>query len=384
MIPLLLVVVIDLIGFGIIIPLLPFYAETFGASPQKVTMLMVVFSIAQFIAAPIWGGLSDKYGRRLIIWITLAGSMLAYVLLAYSHTLYGLFIARAFAGFMAGNISTAQAYLTDITTKENRAKVMGFFGAAFGIGFILGPALGGILAGADPKNPNVFLPPISAAILSFIALLLALFLLKDTRSLIKPNSNKRITSLLEALKAPNLSQLILLSFIVTVVFASMESTFSLWSERTYNWGPKQNGYIFAFAGVCGVIVQGFLISRLVKHFGESFLCRVGILLISLGMISVALSYMQFHAYLSMALIAFGLGFFMPTISTLLVNIVSEQRRGWVLGVSQSVSSLARIIGPATAGVFFELLGKNSPYIIGGASLLLIFIMFKNLIKQAST
>ena len=384
MIPLLLVVVIDLIGFGIIIPLLPFYAETFGASPQKVTMLMVVFSIAQFIAAPIWGGLSDKYGRRLIIWITLAGSMLAYVLLAYSHTLYGLFIARAFAGFMAGNISTAQAYLTDITTKENRAKVMGFFGAAFGIGFILGPALGGILAGADPKNPNVFLPPISAAILSFIALLLALFLLKDTRSLIKPNSNKRITSLLEALKAPNLSQLILLSFIVTVVFASMESTFSLWSERTYNWGPKQNGYIFAFAGVCGVIVQGFLISRLVKHFGESFLCRVGILLISLGMISVALSYMQFHAYLSMALIAFGLGFFMPTISTLLVNIVSEQRRGWVLGVSQSVSSLARIIGPATAGIFFELLGKNSPYIIGGVSLLLIFIMFKNLIKQAST
>lgn len=384
MIPLLLVVVIDLIGFGIIIPLLPFYAETFGASPQKVTMLMVVFSISQFIAAPIWGGLSDKYGRRLIIWITLAGSMLAYVLLAYSHTLYGLFIARAFAGFMAGNISTAQAYLTDITTKENRAKVMGFFGAAFGIGFILGPALGGILAGADPKNPNVFLPPISAAILSFIALLLALFLLKDTRSLIKPNSNKRITSLLEALKAPNLSQLILLSFIVTVVFASMESTFSLWSERTYNWGPKQNGYIFAFAGVCGVIVQGFLISRLVKHFGESSLCRFGILLISLGMISVALSYMQFHAYLSMALIAFGLGFFMPTISTLLVNIVSEQRRGWVLGVSQSVSSLARIIGPATAGIFFELLGKNSPYIIGGVSLLLIFIMFKNLIKHAST
>ena len=160
MIPLLLVVVIDLIGFGIIIPLLPFYAETFGASPQKVTMLMVVFSLSQFIAAPIWGGLSDKYGRRLIIWVTLAGSILAYILLAYSNTLYGLFIARAFAGFMAGNISTAQAYLTDITAKENRAKVMGFFGAAFGIGFILGPAIGGILAGSDPKNPNTFLPPI--------------------------------------------------------------------------------------------------------------------------------------------------------------------------------------------------------------------------------
>ena len=130
MIAILLVVVIDIIGFGIIIPLLPFYAETFGASPQKVTMLMVVFSLSQFIAAPIWGSLSDKYGRRIIIWITLIGSIIAYLFLAYSQTLYGLFIARAFAGFMAGNISTAQAYLTDITDKNNRAKAMGLFGAA--------------------------------------------------------------------------------------------------------------------------------------------------------------------------------------------------------------------------------------------------------------
>ncbi len=383
MIPLLLVVVIDLIGFGIIIPLLPFYAETFGASPQKVTMLMVVFSLSQFVAAPIWGGLSDKYGRRLIIWITLAGSILAYIFLAYSNTLYSLFIARAFAGFMAGNISTAQAYISDITTKENRAKAMGFFGAAFGIGFILGPAIGGILAGSDPKSPNTFLPPIFAATLSTFALLLALFLLQDTRSVIKPNKNKRIISLLEALKVPKLGQLILLSFIVTVVFASMESTFSLWSERTYNWGPQQNGYIFAFAGVCGVIVQGFFISKLVKVFGESLLCRLGMLMISLGMISVALSYMKFHAYLSMALIAFGLGLFMPTISTLIVNIVAEDRRGWVLGVTQSSSSLARIIGPAFAGIFFELIGKNSPYIMGGLLLLIILIIFNSSIKKFS-
>ena len=192
MVPLLLVVVIDLIGFGIIIPLLPFYAETYGASPQKVTMLMVTFSFFQFIAAPIWGYLSDKYGRRIIILVTLLGSIIAYILLAYSQTLYGLFFARAFAGFMAGNISTAQAYIADITDKNNRAKAMGLFGAAFGIGFILGPAIGGVLAGSDPKNPNVFLPPIAAASLSFIALVLALFILKDNRSMIKNNKNKRI------------------------------------------------------------------------------------------------------------------------------------------------------------------------------------------------
>ena len=382
MIAILLVVIIDIIGFGIIIPLLPFYAETFGASPQKVTMLMVVFSLSQFIAAPILGSLSDKYGRRIIIWITLIGSIIAYLFLAYSQTLYGLFIARAFAGFMAGNISTAQAYLTDITDKNNRAKAMGLFGAAFGVGFILGPAMGGILAGSDPSNPNVFLPPITAALLSFLALVLAIFLLKDTRSLIKPFKNKRISSLLEALKIPNLRQLILLSFFVTIVFASMESTFSLWSERTFNWGPKQNGYIFAFAGICGVIVQGFLISSLVKRFGEPFLCAFGVFLMSLGMLGITISHIHYHAYFSMALIAFGLGLFMPTISTLIANIVSEQRRGWVLGVSQSVSSLARIIGPAMAGIFFELLGKNSPYIIGGLFLLVILYFFKNFIKKS--
>ena len=163
---------------------------------------MVVFSLSQFIAAPIWGGLSDKYGRRLIIWVTLAGSILAYILLAYSNTLYGLFIARAFAGFMAGNISTAQAYLTDITAKENRAKVMGFFGAAFGIGFILGPAIGGILAGSDPKNPNTFLPPIFAAHYLSLLYYWHYFYLK-IQGINKPNNNKRIISLLEALKVAN-------------------------------------------------------------------------------------------------------------------------------------------------------------------------------------
>ena len=382
MIALLLVVVVDLIGFGIIIPLLPFYAETYGASPQKVTMLMVTFSFFQFMAAPIWGYLSDKFGRRIIIWITLIGSIIAYVLLAYSQTIYGLFFARAFAGFMAGNISTAQAYLTDITDKNNRAKAMGLFGAAFGLGFILGPAIGGILAGPDPQNPNVFLPPIAAALLSSIALLLAVFTLKDTRPKVTDNKNKRITSLVEALRIPNLRQLILLSFIVTVVFASMESTFSLWSERTFYWGAEQNGYIFAFAGICGVIVQGFLISPLVKRYGESNLCIFGILLLALGMLSVSISYLNYHDYFSMALIAFGLGLFMPTISTLIVNIVSEDRRGWILGVNQSVSSLARIIGPAIAGILFEFYGKNSPYIFGSLILLLFLASLRNFIKKS--
>ena len=230
MFAILLVVFIDLIGFGIIIPLLPFYAETFNASPQKVTMLMVVYSFSQFIFAPVWGGLSDKYGRRVIIWCTLIGTVVAYIFLAFAQSLSDLFIARAFAGFMAGNIAVAQAYITDITEKQDRAKAMGLFGAAFGLGFIIGPAIGGILAGSDPNNPSVFLPPIVAAVLSFIALVVALISLKETNLSVNGFEKKRLKSLISALQFPNLRQLILLSFCITVVFALMESTISLWSE----------------------------------------------------------------------------------------------------------------------------------------------------------
>ena len=382
MFAILLVVFIDLIGFGIIIPLLPFYAETFNASPQKVTMLMVVYSFSQFIFAPVWGGLSDKYGRRVIIWCTLIGTVAAYVLLAFANSLSDLFIARAFAGIMAGNIAVAQAYITDITEKQDRAKAMGLFGAAFGLGFIIGPAIGGILAGSDPNNPSVFLPPIVAAVLSFIALIVALISLKETNLSVNGFEKKRLKSLISALEFPNLRQLILLSFCITVVFALMESTISLWSERTLFWGAQQNGYLFAFAGICGALVQGIFIGPLVKRFGEPFLCFWGCLVLSFGMLGISISTEIIHTVLSMLLIAVGLGLFMPTVTTLIVNMVPEDKKGWVLGITQSVSSLARIIGPALAGVFFEFIGKNSPYLIGGLFLLLMISILKKYIFKS--
>ena len=382
MFAILLVVFIDLVGFGIIIPLLPFYAETFNASPQKVTMLMVVYSFSQFVFAPVWGGLSDKYGRRVIIWCTLIGTVVAYIFLAFAQSLSDLFIARAFAGFMAGNIAVAQAYITDITEKQDRAKAMGLFGAAFGLGFIIGPAIGGILAGSDPNNPNVLLPPIIAAALSFIALIVALISLKVTNLSVNGFEKKRLKSLISALEFPNLRQLILLSFCITVVFAFMESTISLWSERTLLWGAQQNGYLFAFAGICGALVQGIFIGPLVKRFGEPFLCFWGCLVLSFGMLGISISTEIIHTVLSMLLIAVGLGLFMPTVTTLIVNMVPEDKKGWILGITQSVSSLARIIGPALAGVFFEFIGKNSPYLIGGLFLLLMISILKKYIFKS--
>ena len=377
----LLVVAIDLIGFGIIIPFLPFYAESFGASPQRVTMLMAVFSLAQFIAAPFWGALSDKYGRKIIICITLLGSIIAYLFLSFASSLLTLFIARAMAGFMAGNISAAQAYIADITTKENRTKAMGLFGAAFGVGFILGPAIGGILAGPNPENPNTFFPPMAAAILSLIALGLSLFFLKNSNKKNINIKNKRLDNLLESLKVPSLGKLILLSFVVTIVFALMESTFSLWSERTFKWGAQQNGYIFAFTGLCGALTQGLLVGPLSKYIGEKFLCRIGIFLLSIGMLGVAITYNIIHVYIALVFIAIGLGLFMPTISSLIVGLVSADRRGWVLGVNQSVASLSRILGPIIAGFLFEFIGKDSPYFFGCIVLLIVLLFYKNIFSK---
>ncbi|MBF87075.1 MAG: hypothetical protein CMJ14_03635 [Pelagibacterales bacterium] len=377
MLVILLVVVIDLIGFGIIIPFLPFYAESFGASPQRVTMLMAIFSIAQFIAAPFWGAMSDKFGRKVIICITLMGSVIAYIFLSLASSLLTLFIARALAGFMAGNISTAQAYIADISTKENRTKAMGLFGAAFGIGFILGPAIGGILAGPDPENPNTLYPPMFAALLSFIALTLSLLFLKNSNNILT-NKNKRLENLLESLKVPSLGQLILLSFTVTVVFAMMESTFSLWSERTFEWGAQQNGYIFAYTGLCGALTQGILVGPLSKYFGDKILCRLGVFFLGIGMFGVSMTYSVIHVYIALTFIAVGLGLFMPTISSLIVNLVAEDRRGWVLGVNQSVSSISRIFGPLIAGILFEAYGKNMPYFFGAFILLLTMIFYKKI------
>ena len=238
-----LIVFIDLLGFGIIIPLLPFFGEHFNASPAMIGFLMASYSLTQFIAAPFWGRASDRIGRRPILLITLTGAAASYVLLGFSSSLLMLFVARGLGGFMAGNISTAFAYVADITTPENRTKGMGVIGAAFGLGFIAGPAIGGILAGPDPLNAYFRTPALAAAALSCVALTMAFFLLKESlaeeiRKQISamPAKNRR-QQFREALAKPGVGLLIGLSFMATFVFAGMETTFAMWSERRMGWGP---------------------------------------------------------------------------------------------------------------------------------------------------
>jgi DHA1 family tetracycline resistance protein-like MFS transporter len=366
-----LVVVIDLIGFGMIIPLLPFYAEYFEANPAVVGLLMATYSFTQFLAAPFWGRLSDRIGRRPVLLVSLAGAAMAYVWLGFAESLWVLFAARAASGAMAGNISAAFAYVADITTPANRAKGMGVVGAAFGLGFIAGPAIGGILAGADPAHADFQTPAFAAAGLSFLALILALILLKESLS---PEIRARVASglpgkaglkFIDALRHPQVGLLILFSFLVTFVFAGMEATFPMWSRRQFGWGPEQTGYVFAFMGLLSAMIQGGLIGRLAQRFGEARLILQGAIALACGIALIPFSDNLPMLLTAMLLLGCGFSVITPSLNSLISLQVGEGEQGGILGIARSATTLARVIGPAWAGLLFSIFGKDWPF-YGGA------------------
>ncbi len=380
MLILFLIVFIDLVGFGIIIPLLPFFGEHFDASPAMVGFLMASYSLTQFIAAPFWGRTSDRFGRRPVLLITLAGAAASYVLLGFSNSLLMLFIARGLGGFMAGNISTAFAYVADITTPENRSKGMGAIGAAFGLGFIAGPAIGGILAGPDPVNADFRTPSLAAAGLSFIALGMAFFMLKESLSedirnrLSQMPAKNRAQQFRDALAKPGVGLLITLSFLATFVFAGMETTFAMWSERRMNWGPQQNGYLFAFVGIIAALIQGGLVGKLARLFGETNLVIQGAGALALGMLLIPFTNSLATLLGAMVIVAYGFSIITPSLNSLISLQVSADEQGGVMGVGRSATTLARVVGPAWAGMMFSFIGLDWPYFGGAAVMGLVVIL----------
>lgn len=372
------IVFIDLVGFGIIIPLLPFYAERYGAEPYLVTLLMAIYSFFQFLFAPLWGRLSDRWGRRPILILTLGGLAAAYVGFAFAGALWVLFAVRALAGAMAGNIATAQAYIADVTTREKRAQGMGLIGAAFGLGFTVGPAIGGLLAGSDPAQLNVQLPALTAAVLSLLAAVFAVVALPESLSAEQraqpAGRTGRLTQLTMALRQPQVGLLIGLFFLQTFAFSGMESTFALWSERQFGWGPQQNGYVFAFTGVLGAIIQGGLIGRLSARFGEHNLLKQGAGALVVGFAAMPLA-THFGALLvAVGVMAYGLSVLTPSLNSLISKNAPQSSQGQTFGLTQSASSLARILGPIWAGVLFSALGRAWPF-YSGALLMSVLLFF---------
>lgn len=367
-----LIVFIDLVGFGLVIPLLPFYAVRFGATAPEVTWLMATYSLMQLLAAPFWGRLSDRIGRRPVLMASMAASALAYLWFGSATELWMLFAARSLAGACAGNIAAAQAYIADVTKPEDRAHGMGMIGAAFGFGFIIGPALGGFLAGNNPVTANLQIPAWVAAGLSFAALCGVLFVLRESQPRERRGSALpigRIGLIRGTLRRPDLSRLILIFFLVILAFAAMESIFALWALRQMDWGPERVGYVFAYLGLLSAIVQGGLTRRLTRRYGEERLLLCGLVLLAAGLGIVPFSGDLTVLGAAFAVLAIGLGLTQPAMNSLISRRAGSDEQGGVLGVTQSTGSLARVIGPLFAGYLFAYVGHSSPFLWGAALVL---------------
>lgn len=363
-------VFIDLLGFGIIIPLLPFYAQSFGASAFEIGLLGTSFSLMQFLFSPVWGRWSDKVGRKPIILVGLLGSCLSYVMLAVATSLPMLFIARIVGGIAGANIPTAQAYIADVTTPENRAKGMGMVGAAFGLGFIFGPALGGVLSRISPETPMW-----CAAALCGANLVAAWFLLPESRVVTSTTRTLgRLEAFRHAMKKPTLVILLAIYFIVIMAFSGFEATFALFSEARFGYTAASIGFLFTFIGVVLAVVQGVLVGRVVKRVGERRLIPFAItsIAVSIGMLPFVWNVPGL--LVALALLAVGMGFNSPSITSMVSRLSDADDQGGILGLASSLASLGRVAGPAWGGYLYDQFGMTTPYLTASALLFIAFVV----------
>lgn len=376
-----LTVFIDLLGIGIVLPLLPFYVKIIEASSPAwiaanhaliVGGLTASFSLFQFLFAPVLGGLSDRYGRRPVLLISLTGAALSYVLFGFADrfaplgaeaVLAVLFFSRIVAGITGGSISTAQAYIADVTTPENRARGLGLLGAAFGLGFMLGPAIGGLLS-----TVSLSAPAFAAAALTFGNVIFGYFKLPESlpvaartgpKASLNPFTRLRAVVGREAIR-PLLAGVLLLN----LAFAGLQSNFAVFSDSRFGYGPTEIAFIFAFIGLMAVIMQGFLIRRLVPLFGEARLAITGLALMTAGFALIAVVPAGWMLYPAVAVLSIGSGMATPSLTSLISRRVSPQEQGGVLGGTQALTSLTMIVGPLVAGLLFDAVGPASPYLAG--------------------
>jgi DHA1 family tetracycline resistance protein-like MFS transporter len=368
--------VIDLIGFGLILPLLPFYAIHYGAAPFTVALLSVVFSIAQFLAAPLMGSLSDRLGRRPVFLGCMLLSILGYLGLAFADSLLLVFLARIVTGIGGSKIGVAQAIIADATPPEQRARGMGLIGGAFGIGMILGPVIGGLLIGPDPEHPHYQLPILAAAAISSVALLFAVFAIRETHP---PQPELRVRLWSNPLAAlPLLGRsvvaLILISFAINFVFSQIETLFPLFVAARLDWHAYEVGLAFTFIGCIVLMVQGILIGPLTRWFGEGRLLTYGMLSLAAGCAMAHLITDTTMIALSILLTASGVATVNPSLSSLVSRHTDASRQGAAMGSMQSMGALGRTLGPAWGGWLFDHIAINVPYWIGGAVLVLTLVL----------
>ncbi|MBI3490390.1 MAG: MFS transporter [Acidobacteria bacterium] len=364
-----LTIFVNLVGFGIIIPLLPFYAETFGASPIVIGLLFAVFSLCQLAAAPALGDLSDRWGRRPILIFSLAGTVVSFVMLAVAHSLAMLFAARIVDGLSGGNISTARAYVADVTAPTDRAKAYGLIGAAFGLGFILGPALSGVLS-----RIAITAPIWTAAALTLAATVMAWRWLPETVHRAHAGTGNPFRYLPEIWRRPLVRRILVVDFVYWFSFAIFQTTFALFAARRFGFDVPKTGYFFAAFGLLGAIVQGGLIRPIVRRFGDKPTFLLGLGLGAAGLVAVAAAHSVALFALALVPLALGIGFGHPTMSSLVSLVARGDEQGRVQGAAGAVESLGRTIGPVWGNASLQQINEAAPYISAAAFLLLTLVM----------
>lgn len=365
-----LTILVNLIGFGIIIPLLPFYATTYGASPFMIGLLFASFSASQLIAAPLLGAWSDRWGRRPVLILSLVGTAVSFTMLALADSLSMLFAARIVDGLSGGNITTARAYIADVTTEENRAKAYGFLGAAFGLGFIIGPALGGAFSHISYTAPIWVAAGVTVAAIALAWVWLPETLHRGTAVSVSPWKAMK-----DVMRRPRLRVLLGVDFIYWMSFAVYQTTFALFGAIRFGFDVAQTGYLLSAFGFLGVVVQGFMVGPIVKRLGERTTLTVGLLLTAIGWGGSAATYSLPVFTLMLVPGAVGIGLCNATLSALISHSAGRGEQGRVQGAAGALESVGRAVGPIWGNSALQHFGEGSAYaaaaalLVGGAAMI---------------
>jgi len=378
-----LTILLDLIGFGMILPLLPFYAQRFHATPLQIGVLFSSYSLAQLVFAPLLGRLSDRTGRRPVLLASICGSAAAYLLFAAAGSFPMLLLARTLSGIAASNYGIAQAYIADVTAPEERSRAMGLVGAAFGSGFVLGPALGGLLA-----RFGTGAVPLAAAALSGLNLLIALIWLpeslpREVRGRSQAHPWLDVDGLRGLWRDVPLRGLMLLFFLVMLGFSMMEGTLALFCQERFGFGVAETSWLFAYVGVVLVVIQGGLIGPLARRFGERRLILGGILLMGLGLGLLAVAPELWLLSLSLGLLALGSGLHNPSTLALLSRLTRAESQGGTIGLSRSFGALARALGPPAGTWLFGAAGPGWPFWAAGGVMLVAWLIAWDLLRRVT-
>ena len=373
-----LTVFIYLLGFGIVIPTIPLLSTQLGATALETGLLLSVYSLMQFLFSPFWGRLSDKHGRRPILLICLAGEAVSYLLFAQADNLVLLFFARALSGFFGASISTASAYISDITPPNERSKGMALIGAAFGLGFLFGPAIGGGLTiwAEHISTDPFFRTSFSSYWVAGLCLITFIFALKYLKETHKPNTestekNKnRLKNIFESFQRETVGPLMFVFLLSSLAMSTMEATLVLYTKDKFGWGLKEVSFGFAYIGVCIVVTQGYLVRKFIPRFGEKQVLRTGLVFMAIGLSGIAIAKSIWVLAITQTFLAVGVGFTNPSTLGAISLLTNSDEQGRILGTTQSMASLGRIIGPAIGGALYSALTIESPFILSGVMILL--------------